>query len=82
MKKVIVVCLFVMVFNMLAFGEVSQDPEKFQITYKVTYNAITLGEAEKIEMQIKKNHRDACNVRIDVDDTTTDYGSIITFGSN
>ena len=38
----------------------------FTVTYKITYNKITLAQAAELEKKIRSEHEDACSVKIDL----------------
>jgi len=48
------------------YGDVNKEAQKFTLTVTITYNAVTLEEATKIEAQVRRNHVDACKVILDV----------------
>ena len=66
MKKLLLLSLFFM-FAVNLEAEVNQKPQKFEVVYTITYNAITLEEAADKEILIKKRFKDACKVETDVD---------------
>jgi len=70
MKKLLsVMLLLLMVFTVTA--SVDQKPQKFEVTFKVTYNAITLEKAAELERIFKKQFSDACKVVLEVKETST-----------
>ena len=81
MKKGLAGLIVVMVFlSSLAFAEVTQEASKFTMSYTVIYNSVTLDEAGKIEMRIKKENKDACSVS--VESKNADNAGFITFNYN
>ena len=40
--------------------------QKFEVTYTITYNSLTLLEASELEAKIRKEHKDACKVSVSV----------------
>ncbi len=67
MKKIaaIILCLCFLVLPAIA-GDKKIDLQKFKIRYIVTYNELSLEEAGKKEMEIKKLFLDSCDVRVEV----------------
>ena len=57
---------FILLFPLLAMTE--HKPTKHQVTFKITYNSITLEQAAEIEKQIMMNHKTACKVDVDIKD--------------
>jgi len=53
--------------NLLA--EVSQKCQKFEVTFTITYNAITLSEATRLEKVIRNDFSDACKVKTKLEET-------------
>lgn len=83
---VISIVIFIGCVNLILYADEKPPvPQKeFTVTYTVTYNSVTLEEASKLEMQIKKENKDACTVDVTVKEistlTTTSYitnGSVI-----
>ena len=63
MKKGLLVVLLSM-FCLTGNAEVNQDPQKFEVTYTIVYNAISLEEAADKEVLLKKRFKDACSVKV------------------
>jgi len=68
MKKIaaIILCLCFLVLPAIAEDK-KIDLQKFKIRYIVTYNELTLEEAGKKEMEIKKLFLGSCDVKVEVD---------------
>ena len=64
MKKLIIISMFI--FASLLNGDDKVQPKKFEITFVVTYNELTLEEAGKKEAEIRKLFEDACKVDVKV----------------
>ena len=65
MKKLFVSLIAVMILQSgMAIAEVKQEASKFKMEYTVIYNSVTLEEAAKIEMRVKKENKDACSVSV------------------
>ena len=45
--------------------------QKFEVTYTITYNSITLLEASELEEKIRKEHKDACKVSVAVKESNS-----------
>ena len=62
MKTVIIFLIFLMV------GIAGEKPEaqKFEVTYTIKYNSVTLLEAAKLEEKIRQEYKDACKINVDV----------------
>lgn len=78
MKWFIVV---LMLMTSLAYAEVKQEPQKFEVKYTITYNAITLDEAAKKEKDIKKKYKDACKVEIKLEKPCSE-GTLLIWDTN
>ena len=65
MKRIPLVAIFVLMASVVCAKEIA--PQKFQVRYTITYNSLTLEEAAEREMLIKKYNKDACRIRIDVE---------------
>lgn len=55
-----------LLFALPVFGDVNPEPQKFAVTVTITYNAISLEEAAKLEAEVKKEHPKACEVKVSV----------------
>ena len=62
MKTIIIFSMFLMI------GIAGEKPEaqKFEVTYTITYNSVTLSEAAELEEKIREEHKDACKVSVAV----------------
>jgi len=67
MKTIIIFSMFLMI------GIAGEKPEaqKFEVTYTITYNSITLLEASELEEKIRKEHKDACKVSVAVKESNS-----------
>ena len=65
MKKLISLTVLISILWVgLLVGNVNEEPQKFEVTFKVTYNAISLQEAADKEGDFRKRYDDACKVDI------------------
>ena len=62
---------------LLMIGIAGEKPEaqKFEATYTITYNSITLLEASELEAKIRDEYKDACKVNVSVKESTN-YRSV------
>ena len=62
MKTIIIFLMLLMI------GIAGEKPEaqKFEVTYTITYNSVTLSEAAELEEKIREEHKDACKVSVAV----------------
>lgn len=65
MKRYIAPLVFLIA--MFAFAEISQAPNKYKVTVKIVYNEMTLQDVADLEKQIKKDHKNACEVEVSVE---------------
>lgn len=80
MKKVALgLCFLALVGFPIKADDSKQKRQEFEVTYTITYNSITLAEAAKREMEIKKQHRKACKVKTSVKEISDFTASYITF---
>ena len=68
MKKVIAI-LFL--FSILLLGDEKPEQKKFEVTFTVKYNAITLQEASDLEAKFRELYKDACVVDVVVKEANT-----------
>jgi len=59
-------------------GDKEFKPQRFQVTYKITYNSMTLEQAAKMEEAIKTAYKGACKIRVVLEESCT---ALITSGS-
>jgi len=84
MKKLLltVVCCMLLVGVALAK---EFKAEKFETVYTITFNAITLEEASRLEDVIKKKFKDACKIEVNLNegagDPTSDVSNTVVFDS-
>jgi len=63
LKLIILVCLLLPVMVFYA-GETKIQRQKFEVTFTVTYNAITLEDAAQKELEFRERYSDACKVKV------------------
>ena len=61
MKALIFILLLIPV---MTFSD--HKPKQFEVTFKVTYNSITLERAAELEQAFRTLYKDACKVDVDV----------------
>ena len=76
MKKIIV--LLLVIFASLG-AEIKQESQRFKVTYTITYNSITLAQADSLEKAVKSKFKSACGVNIGIEPVSS--GSLIINGS-
>ena len=88
MKKLFVALAMVLLLVVpLSAGDKKFEPQKFQVTYKITYNSMTLEEAAEMEKVVKATHKGACSIKVTVEErscasiTISDSNWVITPGS-
>ena len=60
-------------------------PQKFTVTYTITYNSLTLEEAAKKELAIKESNKEACEVKVELkklDNVALDTVAYVDFPGN
>lgn len=72
--KLFIIGLGLLVCN-IAYADLEDKPAKFKTTFNITYNEITLQEANNIEAQIRKQHKKACTLKTNLNNTDN-YGSL------
>lgn len=45
-------------------------PQRFKVTYTITYNTITLSQADSLEQLLKSKFKDACSININLDNAS------------
>jgi hypothetical protein len=73
MKRIILVLFFLIIPNLI-----NSNVSQFKTTFTITYNSITLEEAAKFEKEIRKQHKEACNVDIRLSKASSDSVYVIT----
>lgn len=73
MKKALLIALFLVFPITASAGIVGEEERKFEAkefetVITITYNAITLEQAEKLEAYVKHKFNDACKVDLKLDD--------------
>ncbi len=66
MKRLFLVLAIVILLQGIGNAELSQETKKYQVVYTLTYNAISLEEAGKIEMMIQRLMKEACILKTEV----------------
>lgn len=68
---VAIVATFVIMLWMFFIGNIAnaEEMQKFKVTYKVTYNSISLEDASKIEKRVRAEHKEACTVKVKVEES-------------
>ena len=75
---VVYMLIIVMVMGVTVIFSQSEkipEPQKFQVTYTVVYNAITLDEAAAKEKDIKSKHKDACKISLSLKEAQGDFST-------
>ena len=64
--KIVIATLvvFLFVFSILLLGDEKPEQKKFEVTFTVKYNAITLQEASDLEAKFRELYKDACVVDV------------------
>ena len=76
----IVICM-IFLFSIFAAAQQNKvSAKKFEITYTVKYNAITLQEAADLELVFRKLYKDACRVDVKVKEAQNDWGVVTLTG--
>ena len=52
-------------------GDKEFEPQRFQVTYKITYNSMTLEQAAKMEEAIKTTYKGACKIKVILEENDT-----------
>ena len=66
MKKLVIILVLMLAFAISICAEVSQEPQKFSVTYTIKYNSLTLEEAAEKEILIKQRNKGACEIDVEV----------------
>ena len=78
--KLSISIFLIFLFSIALFGDEKTELKKFEVSYVVKYNAITLQEAADLEVKIRELFGDACKIGIIVKDVSynlSSYGLII-----
>ena len=70
MKTIIIFLIVVLYVCVLPAGE-KPEAQKFEVTYTITYNSVTLSEAAELEEKIREEHKDACKVSVAVKESNS-----------
>ena len=74
MKRVMLLAVVFVLLSGMAFAELKNEVKKFKTTFIITYNAISLEDAAKVEKQIRKQHKSAGSLMVTVrDDDSLPY---------
>ncbi len=70
--KILLICFALVFICTCSEAEEKKEivPKKFQATFTVRYNAITLDEAAKREMVFRELYADACKVDVKVEEVS------------
>ena len=74
MKKII---LTIALFCLVVVYADQGGSQKFQVTYSITFNSITLGEAAAWEKKMGELFKDACKIEVDVEKVVVDDSGYI-----
>lgn len=81
-KQVMAIVVVVLLFCSVATAaNVKADEVKYEVTISVTYNAVTIEEANKIIADALERHKTACNVNVSTKKGPSNEGNLITWGS-
>ncbi len=65
MKKVLLVVVLLVCFVVSSvYAELKKEAQKFKVIYSITYNAVTMEEAARLEKTIREKFEDACSLDI------------------
>ena len=66
MKRLIFILM--VLFTMFSIAG-DKEPQKFKVTFTVTFNELTLEQASKKEMVIKELLKDACDINVKIENS-------------
>jgi len=77
MKKTVLILLtLVLLSTPVIAGAITQ--QKFETTFTIVFNEITLEEASQLEKRIKRIFRDACKIEVELDKVEQEFITIYT----